>query len=100
GCAGRAADPAGTDGPRADPTKSGASRTGAGRAGVAAERGLMRPGILDTEPDMKLYSFFRSGTSHRLRIALNLKGLPYKIEAVDLRTEQHLCAGYRAIHPQ
>lgn len=24
---------------------------------------------------MKLYSFFRSGTSHRLRIALNLKGL-------------------------
>jgi maleylpyruvate isomerase len=24
---------------------------------------------------MKLYNFFRSGTSHRLRIALNLKGL-------------------------
>ena len=26
---------------------------------------------------MKLYNFFRSGTSHRLRIALNLKGLAY-----------------------
>ena len=24
---------------------------------------------------MQLYSFFRSGTSHRLRIALGLKGL-------------------------
>ena len=24
---------------------------------------------------MKLYGFFRSGTSHRLRIALRLKGL-------------------------
>ena len=49
---------------------------------------------------MRLYSFFRSGTSHRLRIALNLKGLPYDYEAVDLRTEQHLGAAYKAIHPQ
>ncbi|MFY8055448.1 MAG: maleylacetoacetate isomerase, partial [Limnohabitans sp.] len=24
---------------------------------------------------MKLYNFFRSGTSHRLRIAMNLKGV-------------------------
>lgn len=49
---------------------------------------------------MRLYSFFRSGTSHRLRIALNLKGLPCAYEAVDLRTEQHLGAAYQAIHPQ
>lgn len=49
---------------------------------------------------MKLYTFFRSGTSHRLRIALNLKGLRYDHEAVDLRTEQHLGGAYRAIHPQ
>jgi len=49
---------------------------------------------------MKLYSFFRSGTSHRLRIALNLKGLPCDYVAVDLRTEQHLGAAYKAIHPQ
>ena len=27
---------------------------------------------------MKLYNFFRSDTSHRLRIALNLKGLSYE----------------------
>ena len=49
---------------------------------------------------MKLYSFFRSGTSHRLRIALNLKGLPYRTETVDLRSERHLDAAYRSIHPQ
>jgi maleylpyruvate isomerase len=49
---------------------------------------------------MKLYNFFRSGTSHRLRIALNLKGLPYEYVAVDLRTEQHLGADYKALNPQ
>lgn len=49
---------------------------------------------------MKLHHFFRSGTSHRLRIALNLKGLPYESVAVDLRTEQHLGAAYRQLNPQ
>lgn len=49
---------------------------------------------------MKLYGFFRSGTSHRLRIALNLKGLSYEQVAVDLRTEQHLGEAYKAINPQ
>lgn len=49
---------------------------------------------------MKLYGFFRSGTSHRLRIALNLKGLAYESVAVDLRTEQHLAADYKALNPQ
>jgi maleylpyruvate isomerase len=49
---------------------------------------------------MKLYNFFRSGTSHRLRIALNLKGLEYEYVPIDLRTEQHLGAEYRALNPQ
>ena len=49
---------------------------------------------------MELHGFFRSGTSHRLRIALNLKGLPYAYRAVDLRTEQHLRADYKALQPQ
>ncbi len=49
---------------------------------------------------MKLYNFFRSGTSHRLRIALNLKGLTVDYVAVDLRREQHLQAAFKAIHPQ
>ncbi len=49
---------------------------------------------------MKLYGFFRSGSSHRVRIALNLKGLPYELLPVDLRTEQHLGADYMALNPQ
>ncbi len=49
---------------------------------------------------MKLYTFFRSGTSHRLRIALNLKGLAPEHMAIDLRTEQHLGAAFKAINPQ
>ncbi|MBK6715724.1 MAG: maleylacetoacetate isomerase [Burkholderiales bacterium] len=49
---------------------------------------------------MKLYGFFRSGTSHRLRIALNLKGLSCEQVAVDLRKEQHLGEAFKAINPQ
>lgn len=49
---------------------------------------------------MKLYNFFRSGTSHRLRIALNLKGLQTTYVPVDLRTEQHLQDEFKAINPQ
>ncbi|MGE0115053.1 MAG: maleylacetoacetate isomerase [Steroidobacteraceae bacterium] len=49
---------------------------------------------------MKLYNFFRSGTSHRLRIALRLKGLECEYVPVDLRTEQHLSAEFKALNPQ
>jgi maleylpyruvate isomerase len=49
---------------------------------------------------MKLYGFFRSGTSHRLRIALNLKGVSYEQIPVDLRRDEHLAQQYRAINPQ
>ena len=49
---------------------------------------------------MKLYSFFRSGTSHRLRIALHLKGLATDYIAVDLRAGAHLKAAFKAINPQ
>ncbi|MDD0837488.1 maleylacetoacetate isomerase [Curvibacter sp. HBC61] len=49
---------------------------------------------------MKLYNFFRSGTSHRLRIALNLKGLKPEYLAVDLRRDEHLGAAFKAVNPQ
>lgn len=49
---------------------------------------------------MKLYGFFRCGTSHRLCIALNLKGLHYEQVAVDLRREQHLSDAFKALNPQ
>ncbi len=49
---------------------------------------------------MKLYSFFRSGSSHRLRIALNLKGLAPDYIPVDLRVDAQAEARYKAINPQ
>jgi maleylpyruvate isomerase len=49
---------------------------------------------------MQLYSFFRSGTSHRLRIALNLKGLETQYLPVDLRKEAHFSEEFRKINPQ
>ena len=49
---------------------------------------------------MQLHNFFRSGTSHRLRIALNLKGMACDYVAVDLRKEEHLGDAFRALNPQ
>lgn len=49
---------------------------------------------------MRLYSFFRSGTSHRTRIALNLKGLRYETVAVNLRQRAHRETDYLALNPQ
>jgi maleylpyruvate isomerase len=49
---------------------------------------------------MKLYSFFRSGTSHRLRIALNLKGIAADYVAVDLRVDEQHTEAFKAINPQ
>ena len=49
---------------------------------------------------MKLHNFFRSGTSHRLRIALNLKGLAYEYVPVDLRSNEHRGDAFKALNPQ
>lgn len=49
---------------------------------------------------LQLHNFFRSGTSHRLRIALNLKGLDYQYVAVSLARQEHLSAAYKALNPQ
>ena len=49
---------------------------------------------------MKLYNFFRSGTSHRLRIAMNLKGVSAEYIAVDLRVEEHLKEAFKSLNPQ
>lgn len=49
---------------------------------------------------MKLYNFWRSGTSHRLRIALNLKALSTEYVAVHLGKEAHLTDTFKALNPQ
>jgi maleylpyruvate isomerase len=51
---------------------------------------------------MKLYNFFRSSASYRVRIALNLKGVQYEYVPVHLRRgggEQYTAA-YTALNPQ
>jgi maleylpyruvate isomerase len=50
---------------------------------------------------VKLFTYFRSSAAYRVRIALNLKGLPYQPEFVHLLRdggEQHLPA-FRATNP-
>ena len=49
---------------------------------------------------MKLYNFFRSGTSHRTRIALNLKGLRYDYVPINLRKGEDRGDRYLALNPQ
>lgn len=51
---------------------------------------------------IKLYDYFRSSASFRVRIALNLKGLTYEQISVHLIKDggRHLQANYEAINPQ
>ena len=49
---------------------------------------------------MKLYGFFRSGTSHRTRIVLNLKGLDYEASYVSLAKNEHHQAAFQRLNPQ
>lgn len=48
---------------------------------------------------MKLYSYFRSSASYRVRIALNLKNLPYQIIPVHLVKSEQLTEDYSTKNP-
>jgi maleylpyruvate isomerase len=47
-----------------------------------------------------LHGYWRSGTSYRTRIALNVKGVPYEQLPVDLRAGEQKSAEYLALNPQ
>ncbi|WP_315771817.1 MULTISPECIES: maleylacetoacetate isomerase [unclassified Bradyrhizobium] len=49
---------------------------------------------------MKLYSFWQSLASFRVRIALNLKGIAYEQVAVDVDRQQQRDEAYAALNPQ
>ncbi|MFZ1742309.1 MAG: maleylacetoacetate isomerase [Pontixanthobacter sp.] len=48
---------------------------------------------------MKLFAYFRSSTSYRLRIALNLKALDYEVIPVDLRTSEQKRESFTSRNP-
>ena len=51
---------------------------------------------------MKLYTYFRSSAAYRVRIALNLKGLPYDMAAIHLTKDggQQRKPDFVAVNPQ
>jgi maleylacetoacetate isomerase/maleylpyruvate isomerase len=48
---------------------------------------------------MRLFAYFRSSTSYRLRIALELKGLDYEVIPVDLRTSEQSAEAFTSRNP-
>ena len=50
------------------------------------------------QPDMILRGYFRSSVTYRVRIALNLKGLEYRQEPVNLLNQENLMPEFRAIN--
>ena len=48
---------------------------------------------------MKLYNYFRSSASFRVRIALGLKGLAYDYVPVHIAKGEHKAADYQAVSP-
>lgn len=50
--------------------------------------------------ELVLHGYWRSGTSYRTRIALNVKGLAYRQEPVDLRAGEQKSAAFMALNPQ
>jgi len=49
---------------------------------------------------MKLHSYFRSSAAFRVRIALNLKGVPYDMAFVHIAKGEHRQPAYGALNPQ
>jgi len=52
------------------------------------------------EPKLRLYTWWRSQASFRIRIALNLKGLDAEMIFVDLSKDEQLDPRYRSINPE
>jgi maleylacetoacetate isomerase/maleylpyruvate isomerase len=49
---------------------------------------------------VKLYTYFRSSAAYRIRIALNLKGIPYDSVPINLLKREQEGEAYRAVNPQ
>lgn len=49
---------------------------------------------------MELFSYFRSSAAFRVRLALNLKGIPHTITPISLMKGEEQAADYLALNPQ
>ena len=67
-----------------------------GRA-FADGRSLRAASFLTTHNTMKLYNYFRSSASYRVRIALALKGISYDYVSVHLAKGEHKEAAYSVL---
>src|SRR3546814_65893 len=50
--------------------------------------------------EVRLHGYFRSSASYRVRIALNLKGIPYSNASYHLRKGEQSAPDYLALNPQ
>ncbi|XP_058188467.1 glutathione S-transferase 2-like isoform X3 [Rhododendron vialii] len=56
-------------------------------------------GSVEEQKKLKLYSYFRSTCSHRVRIVLKLKGLEYEYKAVNLLKGEHFSPEFTKLNP-
>ena len=49
---------------------------------------------------LKLYTYYRSVSAHRVRIALNYKGVPFKSLFIDMDNRQHHSEDYLRLNPE
>lgn len=64
---------------------------------VASSQVESRSGSCDKR--LKLFSSWRSSCSWRVRIALNVKGIPYEYKAVNLAEGEHHTEEYKKLNP-